>query len=92
MFYPGSLHSGIALALRDSKCLVCFVGDDGQESLLWQNDFLGDEQVKLALATKAVTLRIKSASQEAGFLSAYHPVLGVPSLVIIQYGYNVQYV
>ncbi len=84
MFFTGDLQSGIALALRESKSVACFVADDGEESVRWENDYLKDPQVTSALRSKSVALRIQAGSQEAGFLAAYYPVPQVPSLMIIQ--------
>ena len=85
MFYEGDLESGISIALRESKFVACFVRDDGEESSKWEDEYLGDAQVKAALTDRAITLRIQAGSQEAGFLAAYYPVQAVPALVIIQY-------
>ena len=61
-----------------------FIRDEGEESSQWESEYLGDAQVKAALTAKAITLRIQAGSQEAGFLSAYHPVPVIPALIIIQ--------
>ncbi len=42
-------------------------------------------QVSQVLATEAITLRMDAESQEAGFLSAYHPIPVTPSVVIIRW-------
>ena len=44
-----------------------------------------DEQIEVALTMRAVTLRMQSDSQEAGFLSAYYRVPVVPAFIVIQY-------
>ena len=85
-FYEGDLQSGISLALRDSKFVACFIRDDGDESSRWEDDYLGDAQVKSALTDRAITLRIQAGSQGAGFLTAYYPVPVVPALLLIQCG------
>lgn len=59
-------------------------GND-EQSALWEELYLKDDQIDLALSTKAVTLCIDADSQEAGYLSAYYPVPVVPALIVIQY-------
>lgn len=85
MFYTGDLQTGIALALQQSKAVACFVRNDNEESLLWENEHLKDEQITTALSARAVTLRIDAGSQEAGHLAAYYPTPVVPCLIVIQY-------
>ena len=85
MFYSGDLQSGIALALQESKLVVCFLTDEGSESLEWQDNFLTDEDVSAALKERAIVLRLKADSQEATFLKAYYPISSIPSLIVIQY-------
>lgn len=60
------------------------VSDNHDQSALWEDVYLKDDQVSSALALRAVTLRIESNSQEARYLSAYYPVPIVPALIIIQ--------
>ena len=48
-----------------------------------------DEQVKIALTTKAITLCIKGDSQEAQYLAAYYPVPVLPAFIIIDNGRSV---
>jgi len=55
-----------------------------EQSQLWENVYFKDDQISLALNTRAITLRINSSSQEAGYLSAYYPVPAVPALIVIQ--------
>ncbi|KAL6713562.1 hypothetical protein ACLMJK_009027 [Lecanora helva] len=86
MFFEGSLQSGITLALRDSKYVVCFVKGTDEQSELWENAYLKDEQITFALSTRAVTLCINADSQEAGYLTAYYPVPVVPALVVLEKG------
>ena len=92
MFYNGGLQSGIALALKDGKSVACFITNNSQECLLWQDTFLRDDQIITALTTKAVTLRIRAASQESAYLSAYYPVPTAPTFIIIQCGSLARYV
>lgn len=84
MFYQGDLQTGIALALSESKSVACFVKDDGEESSIWESEYLKDDQIVAALTSKAITVRIQAGSQEAGFLSAYYPIPQVPAMIIIQ--------
>ncbi len=84
IFYDGDLESGISLALKDSKFLGCFVRDDSEESSKWESEYLGDTQVRSALADRAITLRITAGSQEAAHLTAYYPVPIIPAFLLIQ--------
>ena len=84
IFFPGDLQSGISFALQDSKAVACFITDDGDESSIWQNQFLKDQNVLTALTAKAIVLRVAVYSQEAQYLSAYYPIPEVPSFIIIQ--------
>ncbi|KAE9980190.1 hypothetical protein EG328_000423 [Venturia inaequalis] len=86
MFHQGDLQSGIALAIKQSKSVACFVRDDGPESIKWENEWLQEGQVAQVLTTKAVVLRLQAGSQEAGFLAAFCPVNVVPILVVIHNG------
>ncbi|KAL2037913.1 hypothetical protein N7G274_009388 [Stereocaulon virgatum] len=86
MFFEGDLQSGIALALRDSKYVACFVKSDDEQSSTWENEYLKDEQINSALAAKAVTLRLNAGSQEAGYLAAYYPIPVVPAFIVIHNG------
>ena len=83
MFYDGDLQSGIALALQENKSVACFLTDNGSESRRWQESYLTDEQIGIALRSRTVTLRIEAGSQEAGFLAAYYPVPQVPAFILI---------
>ncbi|KAI1077473.1 hypothetical protein F5B20DRAFT_551351 [Whalleya microplaca] len=92
MFFDGSLQDGIATALEQSKLVVCFVTDDGDESQLWENDFLTDAPLKSPLESQAVVLRLLAGSQEAGFLEALFPVPKKPTVVVIQNGQLKEYI
>ena len=50
---------------------------------------MNDEQVKIALTTKAITLCIKGGSQEAQHLAAYYPIPVLPAFIIIDNGRSV---
>ena len=84
MFFTGDLRAGISRALHEGKFVACFVTNEAAESKSWQNEYLADEQVRVALDTKAINLRIQSDSTEAHLLSAYHPVATTPCLLIIR--------
>ena len=84
MFYDGDLQSGIASAIKDSKAVVCFVRGDDHVSSRFEDGELQDPQIRAALNSLAVVLRINSGSQEAEFLSAYYPIRAVPVLLIMR--------
>ncbi|RYO88966.1 hypothetical protein DL764_008656 [Monosporascus ibericus] len=92
MFFQGSLQEGINAALQEAKLVVCFVTDEGGESLLWENEFLTDESLKSSLESQAVALRLQDGSQEAGFLEALFPLPRKPTLVMIQNGQLKEYI
>ncbi|KAI9769419.1 MAG: hypothetical protein M1840_004121 [Geoglossum simile] len=83
VFFEGDLQAGIALAIRESKMVVCFVGDATAESLMWGNEYLRDGAVAPLLQSQTVLIRIEADSQEASFLSAFYPIAKVPTLVAI---------
>ncbi|PYH44952.1 UBX domain-containing protein [Aspergillus saccharolyticus JOP 1030-1] len=87
MFYSGSLQEGIALAVSQAKAVVCFVRDDEQTSVTWEDDyFAGDEEFLRLLETRAVLLRLAKDSQEAGFLTSFCPIVKFPTVVVIKNG------
>ncbi|KAL4805487.1 hypothetical protein BDV18DRAFT_141054 [Aspergillus unguis] len=93
MFFAGSLQEGIALAVQESKAVICFVPDDGETSSTWEEDyFKGDEQFTQLLETKSVLLRIAKDSPEAGFLASVCPVTQYPTIVIIRNGMLREYI
>ncbi|MCJ1429380.1 hypothetical protein MMC29_007294 [Sticta canariensis] len=57
---------------------------NNDESLLWQDAFLRDDEVVADLASEAITLRIQEHSVEAGHLSAYYQVSSSPTVILIQ--------
>lgn len=87
MFFSGTLQEGISRALEQSKNVVCFVTDEGDESQQWEGEFLTETAVQSALDSAAVALRLKAGSEEAGYLEALFPVPRKPTLVVIQYVY-----
>ncbi|KAI0011402.1 hypothetical protein F4779DRAFT_226970 [Xylariaceae sp. FL0662B] len=92
MFFNGSLQDGISTALQHSKLVVCFVVDDGDESQLWENDFLTTPSLKSPLEGQAVALRLLAGSQEAAFLEALFPIPKKPTVVIIENGQLREYI
>ncbi|KAL2401028.1 hypothetical protein ABEF95_000008, partial [Exophiala dermatitidis] len=83
MFHDGDLQSGIALALRDSKAVLCFVQDDSETSRQWE-DVLTDASISPAITAQAVALRLRAGSQEAGFLAPFCAVGSVPAVIVIK--------
>ncbi|KAL2786561.1 hypothetical protein BJX66DRAFT_346742 [Aspergillus keveii] len=93
MFFSGTLQEGIALAVQESKAVICFVQDGGQTSSTWQEEyFAGDEEFKRILETRSVLLRITKESPEAGFLASVCPVSQYPTVVAIKNGMLREYV
>ncbi|KAL3483650.1 hypothetical protein BJX62DRAFT_75637 [Aspergillus germanicus] len=93
MFFSGTLQEGIALAVQESKAVICFVQDDGQTSSIWQEEyFAGDEEFTRILETRSVLLRITRESPEAGFLASVCPVSQYPTVVAIKNGMLREYV
>ncbi|KAF2415795.1 hypothetical protein EJ08DRAFT_654828 [Tothia fuscella] len=86
MFHDGDLQSGIAIAIREAKSVVCFIRDDDTESSTWENEWLQEDTISQLLAANAVLLRLQAGSEEAGFLSAFCHVQQVPSLIVIHNG------
>ncbi|GAD92202.1 predicted protein [Paecilomyces variotii No. 5] len=86
MFYEGPLQDGIALAVRESKLVVCFVRDDTHESSEWEDEYFADEEIIQLLKDKAVILRLREGTQEAGFLSSFCPISKYPTVVVIKNG------
>ncbi|KAE9370547.1 hypothetical protein N431DRAFT_343636 [Stipitochalara longipes BDJ] len=86
MFYLGDLQSGVSKAVQEAKLVACFVTDDGEESQLWENEFLQEEDLKYSLSTQTVLLRLVAGSTEAGYLAAIFPLPKNPTLVLIKNG------
>ncbi|KAI9885391.1 MAG: hypothetical protein M1823_002818 [Watsoniomyces obsoletus] len=86
MFYEGDISSGIALATHESKSVVCFIRDESENSLTWENDLLKEEILAQSLRNTSVVLRLEAGSQEAEALSAFCPIRGAPTLVVIKNG------
>ncbi|EKD15675.1 uncharacterized protein L3040_005978 [Drepanopeziza brunnea f. sp. 'multigermtubi'] len=92
MFYQGDLKSGIEKALAESKLVACFVTDSGEESQLWENEFLQEDSLKSALADKTILLRLVAGSEEAGYLAAIFPLPQTPTFVLIHNGNLKEYI
>ncbi|KAH8703828.1 hypothetical protein BGW36DRAFT_92796 [Talaromyces proteolyticus] len=88
MFYQGDLQSGIALAVRETKSVVCFVRDDQDESTKWENEYFDGD----ILAENTVTLRLTAATQEASFLTSIFPIQSFPSVLVIRNGQIQEYI
>ncbi|KIW63611.1 hypothetical protein PV04_08597 [Phialophora macrospora] len=83
MFHEGDLHSGIGLALQQSKAVLCFVHDDTETSAQWEA-VLRDEAISHTIATQAVALRLHAASPEAGFITPICPINSAPAIIVIK--------
>ncbi|KAK2629708.1 hypothetical protein QTJ16_000528 [Diplocarpon rosae] len=92
MFYQGDLQGGIGKAVQEAKLVGCFVTDEGEESQLWENDFLQEHSLKSALAEQTVLLRLVAGSQEAGYLAAIYPLPKSPTFVLIHNGELKEYI
>ncbi|RKF60206.1 putative ubx domain-containing protein [Erysiphe neolycopersici] len=104
MFYEGDLQSAVSEAVKESKLVACFVTaptrltdclwafiDNGEESQLWETEFLQDHKVgriKEMLSDQSILLRLETGSKEAGYLTAIFPIPKTPTLVVINsFGY-----
>ncbi|KAL1875142.1 hypothetical protein VTK73DRAFT_10279 [Phialemonium thermophilum] len=92
MFFQGTLQEGIASAIQQAKSVVCFVTDEQEESQAWETDFLAEESLRESLQQRAVCLRLKAGSTEAGYLAAIYPLPKVPTLVVIKNGQLKEYI
>ncbi|KAI9740123.1 MAG: hypothetical protein M1818_004874 [Claussenomyces sp. TS43310] len=91
MFYKGDLQSGILKAIQESKCVACFVRDEGEESLSWEMDFLKESTLSQIVARNAVLLRMQSDSPEAHYLSELYPIPKAPTFIVIRNGQLKEY-
>ncbi|KAJ5219879.1 hypothetical protein N7468_009083 [Penicillium chermesinum] len=91
IFYQGDLQSGIALAVREAKAVVCFVRDEAEKSSTWENEYFAGEKISQVLDAKAVLLRLAAGSQEAGFLASFCPIVKFPTVVVIRNGTMAEY-
>lgn len=90
MFYDGDLQSGIALAVREAKSVICFVRDDEEESTLWEKEYFDDTAKYLEAG--AVILRLTANSQETSFLTSFCPIPTCPTVVVIKNGMLQEYI
>lgn len=67
---------------RNSRLTV--LADGGDESTIWDEEWLHDHNLPLVLDRKAVTMMFARESDEAGFLDAFCPITTVPFLAVIQ--------
>lgn len=91
MFYQGDLQSAISEAVKESKSVACFVTDNGEESQLWETEFLQDLQIKEMLSGQSILLRLEAGSIEAGYLAAIFPIPKTPTFVVIKNGQLKEY-
>ncbi|KAI1804777.1 hypothetical protein F4811DRAFT_259738 [Daldinia bambusicola] len=92
VFFEGSLQDGINLAIQQSKMVLAFVTESGDESQLWEDELRTNESLKAPLEHQAVSLRLQAGSEEAGFLEALFPIPKKPTVVIIQNGTLKEYI
>ncbi|KAI1619469.1 hypothetical protein EDD37DRAFT_206957 [Exophiala viscosa] len=83
MFHEGDLQSGVALALQQSKAVLCFVQDQSETSKEWE-DVLKEPQIATAVTGQTIALRLEAGSQEAGFLSPICPINSTPAIIVIK--------
>ncbi|KAM3554214.1 hypothetical protein MY1884_006263 [Beauveria asiatica] len=92
MFFQGSIQQGISTAVDQQKLLLCFVTDDNDESQTWENEYLQDQSISGLITTKAVALRLKAGSDEAGYLAQIFPLPKTPTIVIMKHGELKEYI
>ncbi|BCR91605.1 UBX domain protein [Aspergillus chevalieri] len=93
MFYQGTLQEGIALAVSQSKAVVCFVRDDEELSNVWENEYLADDPTFARLfVEEAITLRLPTGSEGATYLTSFCPIPKLPGLVVIRNGMMREYI
>jgi len=83
MFHESSLQSGIALAVQQSKAVLCFVYDNTGTSKQWE-ETLNNEDIQRGITAQTVALRLQEGSQEAAFLSGICPVNSTPAVIVIK--------
>ncbi|KAM3503365.1 hypothetical protein MY11210_008749 [Beauveria gryllotalpidicola] len=92
MFFQGSIQQGISTAVDQQKLLLCFVTDGNDESQTWENEYLQDQSINGLITTKAVALRLKAGSDEAGYLAQIFPLPKTPTIVIMKHGELKEYI
>ncbi|RMZ76020.1 hypothetical protein DV738_g5144, partial [Chaetothyriales sp. CBS 135597] len=83
MFHSGDLQSGIALAVNQQKAVLCFVHDDSQQSIAWEN-VLTAGRLAAVISPQAILLKIQSGSQEAALLSPFCALEQIPAIIVIK--------
>lgn len=99
MFHDGDLQSGITHAVQSQKAVLCFVygsifapadphiadcrADESASSVDWESA-LSDPQIRPAIESQTVAMKLKADSQEATFLSGICPVHSVPAIIVIR--------
>ncbi|RSL53820.1 hypothetical protein CEP54_010223 [Fusarium duplospermum] len=92
MFYQGSLQDGISTAVGQQKLVLCFVTDESEEGVQWENEFLTDETLSDLIKDHAIALRLTAGSEEAGYLAQIFPLPRTPTVVIIKNGDLKEYI
>ncbi|KAM3538184.1 hypothetical protein ARSEF1564_008897 [Beauveria bassiana] len=92
MFFQGSIQQGISSAVDQQKLLLCFVTDGNDESQTWENEYLQDQSINGLITTKAVALRLKAGSDEAGYLAQIFPLPKTPTIVVMKHGELKEYI
>ncbi|RSM04257.1 hypothetical protein CDV31_010116 [Fusarium ambrosium] len=92
MFYQGSLQDGISTAVGQQKLVLCFVTDESEEGVQWENEFLTDETLSDLIKDHAIALRLIAGSEEAGYLAQIFPLPRTPTVVIIKNGDLKEYI
>jgi hypothetical protein len=85
MFHTGDLQSGIAIAVQQSKAVLCFVHDSSETSTDWESVLLEDNVSNL-VSRHAVALKIAKDSQEAEFLRPICTITSTPAIIVIKDG------
>ncbi|SZF00473.1 unnamed protein product [Blumeria hordei] len=91
MNYRIDLQDAISEAVRESKLVACFVTDNGQESQLWENEFIQDQELKEILSNQSILLKLEAGSTEADYLAAIVPLPKTPTFVVIKNGRLMEY-
>ncbi|KAI5284926.1 hypothetical protein KEM54_000954 [Ascosphaera aggregata] len=98
MFYESDLQSGIALAVRENRSVVCFICDDEEENASWGCELFGNEEksrvakmlttekVSSVTSSSAIVFRLQSGSQESEYLQVFCPINVLPTTIVIRDG------
>lgn len=83
IFYDSeTLQAAISRALQDRKALLCFVTNEGAESVAWESALL-HQDIRAPLQQDLVALRLTAGSEQAGYLNAFCPIHHVPAVIVI---------